>query len=248
MAGPERALGRFVIDRSDFESGILADTVGVLRPDGAREWTPSDGVRVAEQARRGGYELVMLRTEAPVELAGFRHVGTLMEYEGSPGTVRERVSAGAGHFEVVPLAAEQWPAVEPLLDHAAPTRFSRDPRLAPGRARALKLRVLRQHYDRFPHYTVVAPAAGGRLRALQSSFVADGAFVLYELVTAPQPRRALLAADLLARNFAMLAARDPAIARVRTLIYDDNADSTTFFSRIGLGPTGRRHHHYHLWP
>jgi hypothetical protein len=233
----------FSIEPNAFVSGTLADRVGVLHvPDPSL--LPADaGVRITDAARRQGLQLVTFSSERPMTLSGFADLGRLDEYAGPASDLRTRLRV-SGHFPIVPLTPERWPLVETLLDYAAPTRFSRDPRLTSAIVRRHKLMLLRHHYLRSPEYSLLALSVEHGPLGLQASYVRDASFVLYELMT----RTGLVAAELLAANLDLLQRRRPEITDVRTHIYSDNPASIAFFTRLGLRPTGQRTHHYHLWP
>ena len=87
----------FRIDASDFASGVLADTVGVLHLIGAGVPPPDAGALVAEAARAAGYQLITLGSPAPVALDGFLSLGTVEEFTGSRREMSARLGTGS-HF------------------------------------------------------------------------------------------------------------------------------------------------------
>lgn len=237
----------FRLDPNDFDSGLLADKVGFLRL--AEQGTGDGGLaaRVQAAAKQQGYDLVMFRSHEPRPLDGFVHVGTTDEYSGALTSVLVQLNRSQ-HFDIARVSDRHWPQVEHLLEHAAPTRFGRDPNLTPAIVRRHKLANVKARYNASPECTLIALSAARGALGFQCSYVAGRVVTLYELVTAPVALRGVVAAELLASNLLALRARHPDVDRIVTTVYEDNAASIAFFSDLGLRRAGVRHYHYHLWP
>jgi RimJ/RimL family protein N-acetyltransferase len=234
----------FHLEESRFDSGVLADRVGVLTlPPGTHQVPPA----ATAAARRDGFALVMLAAAHRVEWPGATHLGTTAEFAGVVGDLHALTPTTA-RFAIAPITSTGWGELEPLLEHAAPTRFHRDPRLDPAVVRRHKRLCLESRACSPDGYTVVAYDSAGSALGFQCSYVRDGSFVLYEMMIRPHPTRGLIAAEMLAANLQRLRRERPEVSRLTTTIYQDNRASIDFFTRLALSPTGREYHHYHLWP
>lgn len=234
----------FRIEKNAVESNWLGVPVGTLHLSDPT-WRP-DGAAIATAAAQEGHRLVILATAEPVSIGGFVDLGTLAEYEAPARIVRERLPASR-HFEAVPLGRQHWPLLHALLDHAAPTRFTRDARIGTELAKQRKLEILRTRLESSQGHGVLAFSASHVCSGFQYSFVEDGAYVLYELAVAAAFSRGVVAAEMIASNVTAATERGLAFNRVSTLVYSDNQPAIGFFGHLGLQPTGRRLCHYHLW-
>ncbi len=234
----------FRIETNAVESNWLRVPVGTLQLSDPT-WRP-DGAAIAAAAAREGHRLVILATAEPVSIEGFVDLGTLAEYEAPARVVRKRLPASR-HFEAVRLGRQHWSLLHELLDHAAPTRFSRDARIGAELAKQRKLEILRARLESSLGHGVLAFSTSRICSGFQYSFVEDGSYILYELVVVAPFSKGVVAAEMIASNLAAAAGRGVAFERVSTLVYSDNQPAIDFFAHLGLRATGRRLCHYHLW-
>lgn len=218
-----------------------------MRLEDPEALTPGDGERIRQAGRRTGYDLLSLRTSAPLTLDGFAPRGVLTTLEAEPAAVGERLRVAPGRTPVRTLAASDWPEVLGLLRWAAPTRFSADPRIPAAAAREHKLAMLRAYAERSPDNALVA--LGGdpeRVVGFHLSYLDGRVAVLYEIIVEPAHRHGFAAVDLLAENCRRLASGG-GLRRLSTRIYSDNTPSIRLFEGIGMRQTGRQEHYFHAW-
>jgi dolichol-phosphate mannosyltransferase len=232
----------FRITDSRFDSGVLADRVGVVEGDDADASSPPD--ELLASARQAGYQLLLHQSPVPRNWPEALYLGATEEYEGTIQSIRT-VPGGAVHFSIAP--AGSWKQIEPLLAFAAPTRFTGDPRLSPETVRRHKRLNLETRAGDPPAYTVIATSRSGVPLGFQCSYVCGDRFVLYELMIRPQALAGVLATELLLYNLATLRRQQPTVTKVVTTVYRENHLAVDFFTRLGLTSSGRVLHHYHLW-
>lgn len=237
----------FRIDEQPFDSGRLARRVGVVTLTGAEPPEPGLGARIRRRGQEEGFDLLTLKSGGPVDLESFEPRGVLLELTGGVGQMRRRMARFLDRVPVRPIEGGDWPALGSMLAYAAPTRFSRDPRLTPRVVAEHKLAMLRAYAQRYPQHALVVETdePGERIGGFQVSFVDKGRFVYYEIVVAPALRRGFAAVALLGENVTRYDGPDNAEALTR--IYEDNETSLRLFERLGMVRTGRRDYYYHCW-
>jgi RimJ/RimL family protein N-acetyltransferase len=236
----------FRITPVEFDSGRLAAKVGRIELSAASGVGGAFAEQVRRRGREEGYHLLYFASPDVLEVSGFQHVGTLVQYAGNVEAVQRKLAIAARALCVREVSDDDWNQIEELTQFEPDTRFGRDRRLSPATVRRHKLELLRACRRLHPNLALLATVNEGRAIGFQFSRISEGAADFYEVCVAPDHRRSHVACMLLAENLDRMRQAHSGLERVTTRVYEHNTASQAFFARIGMTPVSREHWH-HLW-